>query len=123
MDKKCLALLKMPDYAEVYPEMVKRIPDKRDIPNEHFYGMIFNYVVPRKRIRDIKLSEYAVVVAEYIAEVIPKESLEEIRRKAARGDADAILNLADCTFFGLKGLVKGIYILIHYFKFIPYSEL
>ena len=108
MHRKCVYQLPLTDYTDVYPEMVKRIPDKRDIPDINTYCTIFNYVVQRKRIRDLKLSEYAAGVAEYIAEVIPKESLEEIRRKAEQGNADAIINLADCYFFGLKGLVKTI---------------
>ena len=105
--KKCVAYLKTPTYDEIYQAAKKLIPSK-DLPDKDMLPIICNYAVPRKVTCDINYNEWPAEIAKVIASVIPKESLLEIETKAVQGDPNAMLQLADCYFFGLKGMVSQV---------------
>jgi len=105
MKRSCIARITQPEYEEVYPELVKLIPDKSEIPGKISSSIIYNFSVPRKEIVDINFNEWPLEMAKVISSVIPKDSLEVLKQKAANGDKHALLSLADCKFFGFKGMV------------------
>ena len=90
---------------EIHEELKKILPPQ-DIPGVDKFLRIYWHTLPRLEFRNIDEYQSPLKIAQKIATVFPKESLNEIKEKASQGDSNARLQLGDCIYFGLKGLVS-----------------
>jgi TPR repeat protein len=67
---------------------------------------IINKYSSRKRIESVDAETMMKTIA-LISEFIPKQTFEQIEKRAREGDAEAMLKLADCYMFGLKGVPRN----------------
>ena len=87
------------------------VENKNDLPISHENWCLIlvlrfhPFVSNRNRVSStaISSSEDERKKCESIVGCIPKSPIEEIKRKAEARDSGAILDLADCLMFGLKG--------------------